>query len=96
MSLHIASVLGSYFSFEFSVEKCLHDTMYEKIGIATDRGSEVTIVGKCETEVSLRSIAIDRLRHLRKKETREAISFARIGEFLEMVADMSRFEMGSE
>lgn len=96
MSFHIASILGSYFSSEFSVEKCLHDTMYEKIWVATDRRSEVTIVGKCETEVPLRSIAIDRLRHLWKKETREAISFARISELLEVVADMSRFEVGSK
>ena len=96
MSLHVASVLGSYFSLEFPVEKCLHDTMYEKIGIATDRRSKVTVVGKCETEVPLRSIAIDRLRHLRKEEARETISFARIGELLEVVPDMSRFQVGSE
>ena len=51
------------------MEMRLDDTVEEEIGIATDGTGKVCIVRECETEVSLRAISVDRLRHLREEES---------------------------
>lgn len=75
------------------MEKCLDNAMNKEIGIAADRRSEVAVVLQRESEMSLRSLSIDSLCHLRKEESRETISLSRVSRALEMISDMPWLEM---